>query len=76
MGHGFTTPDPDEAATKRAIVAAARRVVVVADSSKLGLEAAVRFAGVDQVDVLVTDATVADADVRDLERAGIEVVVA
>ncbi len=76
VGHGFTTPDPDEAATKRSIVAAARQVVVLADATKLGLEAAVRFADVDQVDVLVTDATVADADVRDLEQAGIEVVVA
>ncbi len=76
MGHGFTTPDPDEAATKRSIVTAARRVVVLADATKLGLEAAVRFADVDQVDLLVTDGSAADADVRALERAGMQVVVA
>ena len=34
--HGFSTPDPDEAAVKEAMVAAARRVVVLADSSKIG----------------------------------------
>ena len=37
--HGFTTPDRAEAAAKRAMVARARqRVVVLADSSKLGRE--------------------------------------
>lgn len=74
--HGLSTPDPEEAATKRAIVGAARRVVVLADSSKIGHESAVRFATLDQVDCLVTDAGVAPADRRTLERAGIEVVVA
>ncbi|WP_203335344.1 DeoR/GlpR family DNA-binding transcription regulator [Nocardioides limicola] len=53
--HGLSTPDRDEAAVKRALVGAADRVVVVADSSKLDVEATVRFAGLDQIDVLVTD---------------------
>lgn len=74
--HGLSTPDPDEAATKRALVAAGRRVVVVADSSKLGRESAVRFASLDQVDVLVTDSAISAADVEELERAGVEVVIA
>ena len=43
-GFGLSTPDPDEAAVKRAIVAAARRVVVVADADKLGAELLVGFA--------------------------------
>ncbi len=76
VGHGFTTPDPDEAATKRAIVAAAKRVVVLADSTKFGLEAAVRFADIDHADVLITDDAAAEADVRALEQAGVQVVVA
>ena len=36
VGHGLSTPDRDEAATKRAMVAAARQVVVLADASKIG----------------------------------------
>lgn len=76
MDHGLSTPDPEEAATKRALVGAARRVVVVADSTKLGRESAVRFAGLDQVDVLVTDDAVNAADIDALERVGVEVVVA
>ncbi len=41
---GLSTPDPDEAAVKRAIVRSARRVVVVADADKLGRELLVGFA--------------------------------
>ena len=37
---GLSTPDRDEAATKRAITAVARRTVVLSDSSKIGVETA------------------------------------
>ncbi|MCO7218250.1 DeoR/GlpR family DNA-binding transcription regulator [Klenkia sp. PcliD-1-E] len=74
--HGFTTPDETEAASKRAMVKAAQRVVVLADSSKLGREHLVRFAAVDDVDVLVTDDE-ADPDVvSEIESHGIEVLTA
>jgi DeoR family fructose operon transcriptional repressor len=53
---GLSTPDPDEAAVKSAVVRAARRVVVVADSEKLGRELLVSFAPLGAIDVLVTDA--------------------
>ena len=46
VGHGLSTPDHDEAATKRAMVAGAHQVVVLADSSKIGQEHTVRFAEV------------------------------
>ena len=75
-GHGFSTPDEAEAATKRAMATAAQRVIVLADSSKLGREHLVRFATPADVDVLVTDAEAAPADLARLEDAGIEVVVA
>src|SRR6476469_636187 len=64
--HGLTTPDPDEAAVKRALV----------DASKFGLETAVRFASPDDVDVVVTDEAAPAAERRALTKAGIEVVVA
>jgi DeoR family fructose operon transcriptional repressor len=76
IGHGLSTPDHEEAATKRAMVASARRVVCLADSSKVGTESPVRFAELAEVDVLVTDDGIAAADRRALERAGVEVVVA
>lgn len=69
---GLSTPDPDEAAVKRAIVAASRRCVVLADADKLEAELLVSFARLDDVDVLVTDGvlsrTLADAvDAADME---------
>ena len=76
QGHGLSTPDADEAATKTALVAAGRRVVVLADSSKVGRESAVRFAPLADIDCLVTDAGLHSADRRALEKAGLEVVVA
>lgn len=75
-GHGMSTPDSEEAAVKRALVRAARRVVVLADSTKLGREATVSFAGLDDVDILVTDAAPAAVPTRAFAAHGVEVVVA
>ena len=74
--HGLTTPDADEAAVKRALIECGTRVVVLADSSKFGIETAVRFASPAEVDVIVTDDEVSSADRRALGRSGIEIVVA
>jgi DeoR family fructose operon transcriptional repressor len=74
--HGLSTPDHSEAAAKRAMVAAARRVVVVADSSKVGVDHTVRFAKLEEIDVLVTDAGVSDTARRTFEDYGVEVLVA
>ena len=74
--HGLSTPDRDEAATKRAMAACARQVVLLADASKIGVEARVRFADLDEIDVLVTDKDLSDAHARALSTAGVEVVVA
>lgn len=74
--HGLSTPDADEAAVKRAMIAAANRIVVVADSRKIGREDFVRFGTVDAIDVLVTDTELAASVGRELEDRGIEVVTA
>ncbi|WP_231482836.1 DeoR/GlpR family DNA-binding transcription regulator [Nocardioides sp. URHA0020] len=74
--HGLSTPDREEAAAKRAMVASARRVVCLVDSSKLGVEAPLRFAALCEIDVVVTDDDITADDRRSLVRAGVEVVVA
>ncbi|RLV48890.1 DeoR/GlpR transcriptional regulator [Nocardioides mangrovicus] len=74
--HGLTTPDAEEAAAKRAMVHAARRVVVLADSSKLGVETMTRFARTQEVDVLITDHGIGHDDRQRIRRAGVEVVLA
>lgn len=76
LGHGLSTPDSSEAAAKRAMIASAHRVVVLADSSKFGEETTIRFADLDDVDVIVTDSGAPEEDVAALRERGIEVVVA
>lgn len=74
--HGLSTPDADEAAVKRAMTAAGRRVVVLADATKIGQEHLVSFADTDDVDLLVTDAPVPAPLSTHLTDTGTEVLVA
>lgn len=70
---GLTTQDPEEAAVKSAMFRAARRVVLLADSSKFGRDFLVSFAELDRVDVLVTDTSPTGALAAALDSRGIEV---
>jgi DeoR family transcriptional regulator of aga operon len=63
-----------EAAMNNLMVARARRVVIIADSSKLGQHAFARICPVERVDVLVTDAEATDASIASFQAAGVEVV--
>lgn len=74
--HGFSTPDPGEAAVKRAMVACAREVIVLADSSKHGADHLVQFAGLEDVDVLVTDRGLTDSAAARLRAGGLRVEIA
>ena len=76
VGHGFSTPDRTEAAVKRAIVAQAQRVVVLADSSKVGVERTIKFAELSDVDTLVTDREISASERKAFEATGLEVVTA
>lgn len=71
---GLTTPDLAEAAVKRAMVGSARRVVLIADSSKYGARYFARFATLDQVDVVVTDTGLSDEVAAEITAQGPEVI--
>ena len=74
--HGFSTPDSEEAAVKEALVRAARRVGVLADSTKVGRDTTVSFAELGDVDVLVTDTEPRSVPLQTFAAHGVEVVVA
>ncbi|MBF6223133.1 DeoR/GlpR transcriptional regulator [Nocardia abscessus] len=76
IAHGLSTPDPDEAAVKRMMVASAHRVVVVTDSTKIGREDLIRFAPIEECDALVTDNELLPSARNELSEYGIEVVTA
>lgn len=71
---GLTTPDQAEAAVKRAMIAAARRVVVLADHTKVGNDNLARFGSLSDVDVLITDHGLDAELTTELEEAGLRVV--
>ena len=73
---GLTTPNAAEAETNGCLIEASQSVVVVADHSKLGVVALAKIAPLSRVDVLVTDEG-ADAEIlREIELAGVRVIVA
>ncbi|WP_349827654.1 DeoR/GlpR family DNA-binding transcription regulator [Brevibacterium litoralis] len=78
--HGLSTPDQSEASTKAALVRAGRRTVVLADGSKLGKDSFVRFAALDEIDLLITNEPgprAVDPELaRALDEADVEVVLA
>jgi len=51
---GFTTPYRSEVAIKQAMMSSARRVVMMFDHSKVGNDQLLRFAAIEDVDVIVT----------------------
>lgn len=73
---GLSTPDPEEAAVKAAFVHSARRIVVLADSSKLDAETLVQFASLKDLDTLITDSEPSPELAAALSEAGVDVVIA
>jgi DeoR family transcriptional regulator of aga operon len=70
---GLTTHHEVEAHTDLALIERARRVVVVADSSKIGRVAFAQICGVDRVHELITDVDADPQLLAGLRDAGVEV---
>lgn len=70
---GLTTHHEVEAHTNRTMLDRARTVVVVADSSKLGLVAFARICPLDAVDELITDVAADASTVAAIREAGVSV---
>jgi DeoR family transcriptional regulator of aga operon len=73
VGGGLTTYHEVEAATNRAMIGRARRVIVVADGSKVGKLALARICDAEAVDELITGDSADDAELTRLETAGMTV---
>lgn len=73
---GLTTHHEVEAQTNRTLLRTAERVIVVADSSKLGRRGFARISDLSVVHDLVTDAAAQESDVQAFRAAGITVHIA
>jgi DeoR family transcriptional regulator of aga operon len=71
---GTTTNESDEALSFRAMVKQAKKVIVVADSSKLGVVTSSLICPIADVDVLVTDEGASEEMCAGFSRKGIKVI--
>lgn len=74
LRRGLTTPDPGEALAKSAMVASARRAVLLTDASKVGDEHFSRFANLEDIAAVVTDDRLDDETATLIEAQGPEVI--
>ncbi|BFV57817.1 DeoR/GlpR family DNA-binding transcription regulator [Kitasatospora sp. CMC57] len=72
--HGATAHNEGEASVNRLLADRARRVVVAADSSKLGRRAFARICGLDEVSVLVTDTGIGPELAAAFTESGVRVI--
>lgn len=70
---GGTDYNLEDAELKRVLVDSARKVIVLADSSKLGYETFAQAAELDRIDLLITDDAADAAVIAELHTAGLEV---
>ena len=76
VNHGLTQSTLDEIPIKKAVAASSKKVVILADSSKLRRDVLVLFLRIPQIDVLITDAGITEHEKANLEEQGVEVVIA
>lgn len=73
---GISTTDIREAELNRAMMQAAQKTIVLADSSKFGRRGFAKISNLDEVDLIITDAKVPQAVVRKIEELGIDLIIA
>jgi DeoR/GlpR family transcriptional regulator of sugar metabolism len=73
---GFTTPNLLEAETDQALIASARRVVVVADHTKWGVRGLSKIAELSAADTIVSDSGLSPQARAAIKEAGVELILA
>lgn len=73
VNYGLTTPNQLEARVNRAMSEAARRTIVVCDSSKFGRRSLSLIMPVSSVHEVITDRGIPSTDLKALRKAGVEV---
>jgi DeoR/GlpR family transcriptional regulator of sugar metabolism len=73
---GLTYPSFADLQLKEAMIKAASKVYLVADSSKIGKSSFTRLGALEVIHAFVTDDGISDADAQAFERRGIEMLIA
>ena len=70
---GIMTVHPDESTIAKMMIERSRRRIIIADSSKVGVEGLCTICSLDQVDMLITDSGASREAIQTIKRAGVEV---
>ncbi len=76
VARGLSTPHPLVASADRALAAAAERIIVLADHTKVGVETMCQTVPLERITTLITDSGVSPSQLTALREAGLEVLVA
>lgn len=73
---GLSTPNITEASIKRRMIASAKKVILLADSSKINEIKHVKFAGLSDIDVFITDDDAQEDTLSEFTSRGLELHIA
>ncbi len=73
---GLTYPGLQDLPVKKAMIASANQVILVADSTKIGKKSFASLGGVDLIDIFVTDRGIDDEVRAQIESMGVEIIIA
>jgi DeoR family fructose operon transcriptional repressor len=73
---GLATPDAEEAAIKAAMIQSAAKSVLLVDHTKFAQRSLVRYAGIDEIDIVITGRELEEQHRQALADSGAEVVYA
>lgn len=76
LTHGLSTPNAEEAYLNRIMIKIAKKVIVVVDSSKFLKRSFAVIAPIAKIDIVITDSGISSKDQKELENAGVRVVIA
>ncbi len=71
---GITTSDPDEAYTKEFVIKRSNKVILLADSSKLGTKSFVSSGHPNDIDILITDKGISANFAKKLSKIGVKII--
>lgn len=74
LDRGITYQRMNDLEIQARLMEASNKVVVIADSSKLGVNSLARMCGVEEIDMIITDSLAPASTVQAFEQAGIKVV--
>ncbi len=73
--HGLSTPNSEEAHLNQIMIKMAKKVIVVADSSKFKRRCFAFISPISDVNVVITDSGIQEEDRIRLEKSGVEVII-